>query len=149
MTQSVVSPEVAGRLAQAIGARLYPNSVAQDHAITYCMVNVDAERYLAIFAPEGADVPADFEGESSQVEDGGAWTVVRCPRTPANTAALRERFEWLRPVPLGTQTSFGFGDRIGLATPGHVQSAKGAGVRRSSHSSRCVRTHALAAHRSR
>ncbi len=43
-----------------------------------------------------------------------------CQLTPANTAILRSRLPWLNPRPLGTQTSFGFGDRIGLATPGHV-----------------------------
>jgi tagaturonate epimerase len=31
------------------------------------------------------------------------------------------------PVPLGLQPSFGFGDRIGLATPGHVESMRRAG----------------------
>jgi tagaturonate epimerase len=40
--------------------------------------------------------------------------------TPENAAALRARLPWLNPVPLGVRTSFGFGDRIGLATPGHV-----------------------------
>jgi hypothetical protein len=32
-----------------------------------------------------------------------------------------------RPAPLGLQPSFGFGDRIGLATPGHVESMRRAG----------------------
>ena len=31
------------------------------------------------------------------------------------------------PVPLGLSPSFGFGDRIGLATPGHVESMRRAG----------------------
>src|SRR5687767_12374044 len=31
------------------------------------------------------------------------------------------------PTPLGLQPSFGFGDRIGLATPGHVEAMKRAG----------------------
>ncbi|MBK8905808.1 MAG: hypothetical protein IPM53_31795 [Anaerolineaceae bacterium] len=43
-----------------------------------------------------------------------------CELTPENAAALRSRLPWLNPVPLGLQTSFGFGDRIGVATPGHV-----------------------------
>ncbi len=34
----------------------------------------------------------------------------------------------LSPVPLGLSPSFGFGDRIGLATPGHVQAMRIAGV---------------------
>ena len=31
------------------------------------------------------------------------------------------------PVPLGTKPSFGFGDRLGLATPGHAASLKRCG----------------------
>jgi tagaturonate epimerase len=41
---------------------------------------------------------------------------------------LRERLPWLRPAPLGLQTSAGFGDRLGLATPGHVQAVRGRGI---------------------
>ena len=33
----------------------------------------------------------------------------------------------LRPVPLGLIKSFGFGDRLGLATPGHLAALKGSG----------------------
>ncbi|MCX7683171.1 MAG: tagaturonate epimerase family protein [Anaerolineae bacterium] len=49
-----------------------------------------------------------------------------CPLTPANAAALRSRLPWLRPTLLGLQPSFGFGDRLGLATPGHVRALRGA-----------------------
>ena len=48
-----------------------------------------------------------------------------------NAAALRELFTWLNPVPLepeappaARRTSFGFGDRLGLATPGHIQALR-------------------------
>lgn len=44
---------------------------------------------------------------------------------PADAAAMRRAREMmpsLKPVPLGLSPSFGFGDRIGLATPGHVRS---------------------------
>ena len=47
-----------------------------------------------------------------------------CPLTSHNATLLRGRFPWLNPVPLGTQTSFGFGDRIGCATPGHVRALR-------------------------
>jgi hypothetical protein len=47
-----------------------------------------------------------------------------CPLSPNNAAALRARLPWLRPVPLGLRTSAGFGDRLGLATPGHVRAAR-------------------------
>src|SRR5690606_30399209 len=38
------------------------------------------------------------------------------------------RLPWLNPVPLGLRTSAGFGDRLGLATPGHAQAAEGTGI---------------------
>jgi tagaturonate epimerase len=50
-----------------------------------------------------------------------------CPLTPANAAALRDRFAWLRPRPLGLQRSAGCGDRLGLATPGHLRAVRSVG----------------------
>ncbi|MCJ7624670.1 MAG: tagaturonate epimerase family protein [Anaerolineaceae bacterium] len=54
--------------------------------------------------------------------------VYSCPLTPENAAALRERLPWLNPHPLGLATSFGFGDRLGIATPGHIAAAAGTGI---------------------
>jgi hypothetical protein len=45
----------------------------------------------------------------------------------ANLDALRDLLPWLRPRPLGPSTSAGFGDRLGLATPGHVRALRAAG----------------------
>ncbi len=50
------------------------------------------------------------------------------PLSPANAAALRARLPWLKPVPLGLQTSAGMGDRLGLATPGHVRAVRETGL---------------------
>src|SRR5205085_10750332 len=41
-----------------------------------------------------------------------------------NIAALRDVFEWLKPVPLGLKTSAGTGDRLGIATPGHIRAIR-------------------------
>ena len=41
-----------------------------------------------------------------------------------NAAALRHELHWLRPRLLGTQLSAGFGDRLGLATPGHIRALR-------------------------
>jgi hypothetical protein len=60
---------------------------------------------------------AGFDGE----QQGDA---LLCPLTPENAAALRERLPWLRPQLLGLRTSAGFGDRLGLATPGHVRATR-------------------------
>ena len=39
---------------------------------------------------------------------------------PANAAALRARLAWLRPMPCQLAKSAGTGDRLGIATPGHI-----------------------------
>ncbi len=49
------------------------------------------------------------------------------PASAANAAALRTRLSWLRPQTLALCTSAGLGDRLGLATPGHVRAVRSAG----------------------
>jgi tagaturonate epimerase len=61
-----------------------------------------------------------FSGETHA--DSGA---LICLLSSANAAALRQRLSWLRAVPLGLKTSVGFGDRLGVATTGHVASVRG------------------------
>lgn len=48
------------------------------------------------------------------------------PLTPENATALRARLPSPNPTPLGTRTSFGFGDRMGSATPGHIHALRAA-----------------------
>jgi hypothetical protein len=67
--------------------------------------------------------PVGFQ-DLSVGADGACW----CPTTPQNAETLQARLPWLYPVPLGMQTSAGFGDRLGLATPGHVRSASQFGI---------------------
>lgn len=51
-----------------------------------------------------------------------------CERTHKNALGLRATFAHLRPRPLGVVTSFGMGDRLGLATPGHAMVCRRRGV---------------------
>lgn len=84
---------------------------------TYTLIRrADHSKYLAVQGDTSG-----FEGTSQN--DG-----LICDLTPANAATLRQRLTWLNPQPLGLATSAGFGDRLGLATPGHAQSVKGTGI---------------------
>jgi hypothetical protein len=69
-------------------------------------------------------IEGDSAGFAGELQAG----IYRCPLTPENAAALREKLPWLQPQPLGLTTSFGFGDRLGLATPGHIAAVQGAGI---------------------
>jgi hypothetical protein len=100
--------EADGRLATACEAK--------PHAI-YFLARSDGGKCLGIMGEA-----TGFEGEQRG-------NVTLCLLTAANAAALRQRLPWLRPQPLGLQTSAGCGDRLGLATPGHVRAArKAAGI---------------------
>lgn len=46
------------------------------------------------------------------------------PTNAHNAGQLRALFSWLKPRTLGLQTSVGFGDRLGLATPGHIRALR-------------------------
>jgi hypothetical protein len=74
------------------------------------------------WAPTGAAGRSGLAGKSSEL--GGGTLVVGEP-DHANAAALRGLLPWLRPrliadAPSGSAVSVGVGDRLGIATPGHV-----------------------------
>lgn len=64
-----------------------------------------------------------FEGDL--IREGGLTQLVG-PASTRNAAAVRAALPWLAPRPLGLHTSAGFGDRLGLATPGHVRALRAA-----------------------
>ncbi len=63
-----------------------------------------------------------FHGEA--LPTGG----MRCPLSFANARALGDVFPWLSPCRLPDRPAFGFGDRLGLATPGHIRALRKANV---------------------
>ncbi len=100
-------------------------------------------------APEGATASttstreqemllADFhwllaEGYLIELSDGGLWSPPdkTAPPTPVVTVTEKEIERPMnyivQPTTLGLKPSFGFGDRIGAATPGHIEAMRRAG----------------------
>lgn len=111
-------------LEQLTGLTAYPQSVVEMDGATYFLARSDAgiqrigesadRRVLGVLG----DV-AGFEGTRH-----GQSGALLCPLTRGNAAMLRVRLPWLCPVPLGLHTSVGFGDRLGLSTPGHVRAMR-------------------------
>ena len=53
---------------------------------------------------------------------GGKSGVRVCPMNHQNRIAMSEEFSFLAPQAFGRNTpTFGFGDRLGIATPGHLE----------------------------
>jgi len=79
---------------------------------------------LAAHAREPAAL-APFHG-TALATDGAH--LLRGALDPHNLAALRAALPNLTPTPLGVGASAGFGDRLGLATPGHVDALRATGA---------------------
>ncbi|MFB6247502.1 MAG: tagaturonate epimerase family protein [Salinibacter sp.] len=124
MADSSVDPGRLERLLTRLDgtATLYESSVrAQDDAL-FALVRTSGTKRLAVL---GATPPA-FETDT-MVDDGDR-ALFLCPCSPANARRLRSRFPWTAPTPVGRTTALGCGDRLGVATPGHIRACQAAGV---------------------
>ncbi|MGE5124038.1 MAG: tagaturonate epimerase family protein [Acidobacteriaceae bacterium] len=105
------------------GLDLYPRSVVSDHGLEYGLAHLPDGQRLAVLGEAGNLHLAAFEGEHSEFEQ---HTLLMCALNHQNAETLRNQLNWLQPILLGLNTSAGMGDRLGIATPGHVRAVRGA-----------------------
>jgi tagaturonate epimerase len=113
-------PPDAPTLPALRGLAVLDGSLVVEHGVEWALADTDDGRGLVVLAREGAVLPETLEGERD-----GALLVG--PLSAANAAAVRQRLAWLRPRTFGLRGSFGFGDRLGIATPGHVRALRATG----------------------
>jgi tagaturonate epimerase len=115
-------PDELGPSATALlGDRAYPESlVSYEGATCWLERGVDGVKRFMVVADDESALRA-FAGTAERV-DGKVRFVAET--TPENALALRSVLPWLTPSRFGLRTSAGFGDRLGLATPGHVRALK-------------------------
>lgn len=102
---------------------VYPDSVHVSGNNAFMIVRNSEKRNLLVVASNAAKVPAGFSGEKIELFNGGAALV--CELDAANAKALRALFPWCAPKSLRLErTTMGCGDRLGLATRGHIQACK-------------------------
>jgi hypothetical protein len=70
---------------------------------------------------------ANLPGVDGERAERDGLSLIIGPANGANAAALRANLPWLRPRLVGLGASAGFGDRLGLATPGHVRALRETG----------------------
>jgi hypothetical protein len=110
------SPE---ELQEHFGAALISSSfVAQDTAALW-LERAAAGKRLALLARADDPLLARFDGDQTEFRAG--YVLKLCPTDHTNGRALRVALPWLQPGLFGLNTTAGFGDRLGLATPGHVR----------------------------
>lgn len=115
--------QAAAELANLPGLRLYDPSVVQHEGIWYALADAGngRVRQLALYASGDTPGLEDFEGIS---QEAGESLLLLCPLNARNAAALRQHLPWLRPGVQGLRTGAGLGDRLGLATRGHLRAVR-------------------------
>jgi hypothetical protein len=110
---------LSGALSEALGSRaVYEASIRRAGESVVLMAREEERDVLAAAGPAAAA----FKGEPFGREQAG----VLAPLTGDNADALRRLFPFAAPVPaLRKPRSIGLGDRLGLATPGHIRALKG------------------------
>jgi hypothetical protein len=94
---------------------VYPRSLTETETATYFLAREGEGKHLGIV------------GEASGFVGQRRGEVLVCPVTNDTVNALRYRLPWLRPQILGFAKSAGCGDRLGLATPGHLRALRRVG----------------------
>lgn len=81
----------------------------------FALANVAGQRRLVVL-----DKNLDDRWQGERIEKGQT-NLLLGPLSSKNAQILQENLVWLKPHLLGLHTSAGLGDRLGLATPGHVR----------------------------
>ena len=104
-------------------AVVYVDSIHAVGKAAVFMCRDDEKKYLFTVAAGDRDLPAGFEGERVSLCENAV--ALKGGLTEANAAALRKYFPWTAPKSLrNVRTTVGCGDRLGLATAGHIRAAK-------------------------
>ncbi|MGH9328360.1 MAG: tagaturonate epimerase family protein [Terriglobia bacterium] len=122
------SKALATELGRLSGMEVYPLSLtATRHSLLF-LARREGEKYLGLLSGN-TELTGQFGGPTEYVKlSGKPSAVIRAKTTAANAAALRSVLPYLAPRLLGLEKSVGCGDRLGLATPGHVRAVRRAGI---------------------
>jgi hypothetical protein len=124
--------EEARQLADVLGTltnmRIYARSItAADHSLLF-MGNRRGEKYFGVVSPYSGLVDAFQEPEHQGMLEGVTVRLRIGPATSRSAAWLRKALPFLEAGTIGLKKSAGCGDRLGLATPGHVRAIRKTGV---------------------
>ncbi|MDQ2905655.1 MAG: tagaturonate epimerase family protein [Chloroflexota bacterium] len=117
-----VFPFSLGELQGYFSTAIYKDSFVIHEGAALWLGSSGPVKQLAILTRAENPLLEHFEGGAQEFRAG--YILKRCPVSHANAYALRSALTWLQPRLIGLETSAGFGDRLGLATPGHVQALR-------------------------
>ena len=108
-----------------LGGRAYAGSQVSYRGATYWLDRSEDGVKRLVAVADDESVFRDFVGAVEGTD--GKFRLV-AETSPENALALRSALPWLTPSRFGLHTSAGFGDRLGLATPGHVRALQAVGA---------------------
>jgi hypothetical protein len=116
---------LAAKLGHVAGLSVYPPSIASRGGVLFFLGRRDTDNKFLGIIHAGAAIAGEFTGEAREVTlDDSTLILTLCPTNHANAVALRRALPFTTPIPLGLRKSVGCGDRLGLATPGHVRAVR-------------------------
>ena len=108
-----------------LGDTTYAESQVTHGGVTYGLERSAHGDKRLVAVTEDESALQGFDGTAERVD--GRLRLV-APTTAENALTLRSALPWLKPSRFGLHTSAGFGDRLGLATPGHVRALQAVGA---------------------
>jgi len=107
---------------------VYPRSLhLLDDTITFICRDEHGKHFGIVAPDKTCTIMQQFSGTELILPD-KTWLKL-CPMEQANAEVLRDYFDFTEPQLIGVCNSFGFGDRLGLANPGHLRSVAKTGIR--------------------
>lgn len=106
-----------------------PNSLRSIDRLVLWLESAGAGHYdqrLGVLCPATDKRLQEFEGKIEMASS--EMRLLRAPLSAKNAAAVRKVVPNLMPGPLSLETSVGFGDRLGVATPGHARALRAVGA---------------------
>jgi len=124
LTQLANHDDLIDILGALSGLDVYPNSPVLEDGVLLFLANGSAEKRLGLLSD--GEMPAGFQLKERGVTWHGPLRLGVGDLSPENAAALRERLPWTASQCLGLDMSVGLGDRLGIATPGHIRALRAA-----------------------
>ncbi len=109
-------------LEHASGLAIYPRSLALDGQSLFFLGRRGRDQKLGILT-RGSEPDFDLRFSFTTL-DGTTYRSAIGDASHANAMALRARLPFLAPQLVGVRKSVGLGDRMGMATPGHIRALR-------------------------
>ena len=120
---------VVGEVFEGVGLQVYETSVSLAEGRLLALARDGSVKRLLVVAQPGFVGPFEALGEDRRElgEDGARLELATIAPEHGAADALRRVLPWTAPHVGGLTRSVGLGDRLGCATPGHVQAVAGTG----------------------